>query len=346
MRNYKYFLPLLFIVIAMSLLEACSISVSKPDSNLSPIYSIETSVMLTVSATPVSSPTLAPTSTPSITHTPSPTPTLFFSSTATPTLQWSACPGIVITKTNNRKGDKLHILRCEDGLEYDLGPLAKGVYAVGPEDKFFVYITVGGIIYAAKIGDPTLNKLYDLGREQIFGINKRVTPDFKISFSGEGPIYRLVLVERNYDQKRVYELPMRDHSVDGYSYKRSVFIIGFVVVVITFFPLSTFVLTRAARSQLNWVVFGVMRRIFEFILRFTSTYEQRDQIMAYYSPISLIMLVPVWYALIMMGYAAIYWSLGVGERFADIRFSGSSLLTLGFATSDFYLRLSCLFQKH
>ena len=86
-----------------------------------------------------------------------------------------------------------------------------------------------------------------------------------------------------------------------------VFIVGFIVVVMTIFSaLSTFVLTRAARSQLNRIVFGVMRRIFDFILKFTNTYEQRDQIMAYYSPISLIMLVPVWYALIMSGYAAMY----------------------------------------
>ena len=93
-------------------------------------------------------------------------------------------------------------------------------------------------------------------------------------------------------------------------------------------------LTRAARSQLNRVVFGVMRRIFDFILQFANTYERRDAIMAYYSPLSLIMLVPVWYALILAGYAAMYWSLGVGDWFADIRYSGSSLLTLGFATSE------------
>lgn len=114
-----------------------------------------------------------------------------------------------------------------------------------------------------------------------------------------------------------------------------VFIIGFAVVVMTIFSaLSTFVLTRAARSQLNRFVFGIMRKVFEFILRFFPDYERRDQIMAYYSPISLIMLVPVWYALIMSGYAAMYWSLGVGDWYADFRYSGSSLLTLGFATSD------------
>jgi len=117
--------------------------------------------------------------------------------------------------------------------------------------------------------------------------------------------------------------------------KVSVFIVGLTVVILTIFSaMSTFVLTRAARSQLNRLVFGVMRRIFDFILRFTRTYEQRDAIMAYYSPISLIMLVPVWYALILIGYAVMYGTLGVGNWYTDIRYSGSSLLTLGFATSE------------
>jgi hypothetical protein len=119
------------------------------------------------------------------------------------------------------------------------------------------------------------------------------------------------------------------------SIKISIFVFGFIVVVLTISSaLSTFVLPRAARSQLNRMVFGIMRKIFDFILRFTATYEQRDAIMAYYSPLSLIMLVPVWYALILAGYAAMYWSLGVGDWFADVRYSGSSLLTLGFATSE------------
>jgi len=118
----------------------------------------------------------------------------------------------------------------------------------------------------------------------------------------------------------------------------SVFIFDFIIVALTIFSaLSTFVLPRAARSQLNRVVFGIMRRIFEFILKFAHTYERRDAIMAYYSPLSLIMLVPVWYALILAGYTAMYWSLGVGDQVADFRLSGSSLLTLGFSTSDIIL---------
>ena len=114
-----------------------------------------------------------------------------------------------------------------------------------------------------------------------------------------------------------------------------VFTVGFIIVILTVSSaLSTFVLPRAARSQLNRIVFGLMRRVFEFILKFMRTYEQRDTVMAYYSPVSLIMLIPVWYLLIMMGYTAMYWAVGVGDLFTDFRFSGSSLLTLGFASSE------------
>ena len=59
--------------------------------------------------------------------------------------------------------------------------------------------------------------------------------------------------------------------------------------------------------------------------------------MAYYSPLSLIMLIPTWYLLIMTGYAFIYWSVGVGDLLKDFVFSGSSLFTLGFSTSDHML---------
>ena len=128
--------------------------------------------------------------------------------TLTPTQQWLACPGIVVSVTDTKKGDMLHILRCEDGLEYDLGPLPKGVYAVGPNDKFLVYVTIDGIVYASEIGDPYLYSLYNLRNEHIFTVfNKKVSPDFQISFAGESPLSKLVLLERNYDQKRVYDLP-------------------------------------------------------------------------------------------------------------------------------------------
>src|SRR5215217_902936 len=110
-----------------------------------------------------------------------------------------------------------------------------------------------------------------------------------------------------------------------------VFLLGLITVVLTLSSaISTFVLPRAARSQLNRIVFGLLRRIFNFLLHFAKTYPRRDAIMAYYAPMGVMFLVPTWYVLITLGYAAMYWSLNIGNLFAVLRLSGSSVLTLGF----------------
>jgi hypothetical protein len=72
-------------------------------------------------------------------------------------------------------------------------------------------------------------------------------------------------------------------------------------------------------------------------MAFARTFEQKDAIFAYYAPIGLMLLVPTWYVLMSIGYAGMYWALGVGDFYTDLRLSGSSLLTLGFATSDNFL---------
>ena len=113
-----------------------------------------------------------------------------------------------------------------------------------------------------------------------------------------------------------------------------VFITGLLVVILTISSaVSTFVLPRGVRSQLNRIVFGLLRRIIDFILHLAQTYARRDAIMAYYAPIGLMLLLPTWYILTLLGYAAMYWGLGVGNLFAVLRLSGSSLFTLGFDIS-------------
>ena len=114
-----------------------------------------------------------------------------------------------------------------------------------------------------------------------------------------------------------------------------VFIIVLLTVMLTLSSaVSTFVLPRAARSQLNRIVFGLLRRIIDFVLHFAKTYTRRDSIMAYYGPIGVMLLVPTWYVLIALGYAVMYWSLGVGNVMQAIRLSGSSLFTLGFESNN------------
>lgn len=114
-----------------------------------------------------------------------------------------------------------------------------------------------------------------------------------------------------------------------------VFLLGLVTVILTLSSaLSTFVLPRAARSQLNRIVFGLLRRIIDFVLHFAKTYRRRDGIMAYYAPIGIMLLLPTWYVLILLGYAAMFWALNVGDLFAVFRLSGSSLISLGFDASE------------
>ena len=124
------------------------------------------------------------------------------------------------------------------------------------------------------------------------------------------------------------------------------FIAGFMIVVLTLFSaLSTFVLPRAARSRLNRLVFISLRRVFNFIMHFAKTYRQRDAIMAYYAPIGLLLLVPTWYALILVGYAGMYWSLGVGYPFTVFHLSGSSLFTLGLDSAPTFWVASLVFSE-
>jgi hypothetical protein len=114
-----------------------------------------------------------------------------------------------------------------------------------------------------------------------------------------------------------------------------VFLAGLITVILTLFSaLSTFVLPRAARSQLNRIVFGLLRRIIDTLLHMVRTYEQRDAIMAYYAPIAVMLLVPTWYMLICLGFTAMYWTLGAGDWLTSFRLSGSSLFTLGFANAE------------
>ncbi len=125
-----------------------------------------------------------------------------------------------------------------------------------------------------------------------------------------------------------------------------VFSAGLIIVIFTLFSaLSTFVLPRSARSQLNRIVFGLLRRVIDFLLHLATTYERRDAIMAYYAPIAVMLLVPTWYILISFGYAAMYWALGVGDIIAVLRLSGSSVLTLGFEAPGTPLTTVLIFSE-
>ena len=53
--------------------------------------------------------------------------------------------------------------------------------------------------------------------------------------------------------------------------------------------------------------------------------------MAFYAPVTLLALLPTWLILVWIGYAGMFWAVGVPTWYQAFRDSGSSLLTLGFA---------------
>ena len=94
--------------------------------------------------------------------------------------------------------------------------------------------------------------------------------------------------------------------------------------------IATFVVPRNAASRLTRSVFLGIRKLFMLRLRGVTDYKRRDAMLAFYAPVSLVALVPVWAALIITGYTLMFWAAGEMGWYRAFRDAGSSLLTLGF----------------
>ena len=112
----------------------------------------------------------------------------------------------------------------------------------------------------------------------------------------------------------------------------AVVLLGAAVVAATCLSaITTVVVPRGVRLRLTRIVFVYVRKVFEFRGRFADTYEERDRAMALYAPLSLIILPVVWETIVLGGYTAMFWGLGIRPLREAFMTSGSSLLTLGFA---------------
>lgn len=125
-----------------------------------------------------------------------------------------------------------------------------------------------------------------------------------------------------------------------------VFLVGLTMVIMTIMSaIRTLILPRSARDKLTALVFVNMRRIFRLRLRRVTEYVKRDSIMALYAPFSLLMLLVVWLVLVTIGYAAMFWATSFYSWEEAITLSGSSLLTLGFATGDTFFHTLLSFSE-
>ena len=110
------------------------------------------------------------------------------------------------------------------------------------------------------------------------------------------------------------------------------FAVGLVVVIGTLFSVvGTLVVPRSINSRISRVVDGTLDAGFLQLARLVRTYERRDRIFAWQSPLSLLIRLAVWLGLLVAGFAMLLLPSLDGRVGAAISAAGSSMFTLGYA---------------
>jgi hypothetical protein len=152
-------------------------------------------------------PTLYPTSTKQMTNTPDRrvlTAAAVLTQAAilpssTPAL---SCTGLSIDKERRSGGEALII--CAEGEKYVIENLSDGVYQIGPNQKFFVYITNDGLVFAARVHDKQLIQIGEVKALTMIRVDD--VPKFIIKFLGNHP-YQLYVEEYWEHQNRTIPIP-------------------------------------------------------------------------------------------------------------------------------------------
>ncbi len=97
--------------------------------------------------------------------------------------------------------------------------------------------------------------------------------------------------------------------------------------------LSTIVVPRAVRSRISFLSWLVVQKSFVKVVERLPRYEDKDRVLAFLGPVSLLAVLVVWIILFLAGYALMFWALIEGSIGDALRLSGSSIFTLGVASS-------------
>jgi hypothetical protein len=96
---------------------------------------------------------------------------------------------------------------------------------------------------------------------------------------------------------------------------------------------GTFIVPRDTPSRIAGRVARIVNRSFRIIAKPFKSYEAKDRVLAFQGPWFLLALLGTWLSLLLCGYAGLliaFARIAVGDAFRE---AGSSLLTLGFATT-------------
>ena len=106
-----------------------------------------------------------------------------------------------------------------------------------------------------------------------------------------------------------------------------IFIIGGTLIA----AIKTFILPRGVNVWLTRAVFRAIGFFFRLRVR-RATYGERDRIMAFFPPLALFLMPMILLVLILVGYICLFWALEPRSLPELLYLSGSSLLTLGYAS--------------
>jgi hypothetical protein len=113
------------------------------------------------------------------------------------------------------------------------------------------------------------------------------------------------------------------------------FLVGLAIVLaVGSSILRTLVVPRGVRSKLSAGVLSATLAVFRSVARRTNGYQARDAVLAYAAPSSLIVTLAVWLGLLFVGFGCLLFSFSPLDWSASFREAGSSLFTLGFASTD------------
>ncbi len=109
---------------------------------------------------------------------------------------------------------------------------------------------------------------------------------------------------------------------------------GVLLVVFTLGSMiNTMVVPRSISSRITYRTWLLTFGSFRALIRIFPRYETKDRIYAFLGPVTLLALLAIWMALFLVGYALVLWPLIGGHLEDAVRISGSSILTLGIASS-------------
>jgi hypothetical protein len=96
---------------------------------------------------------------------------------------------------------------------------------------------------------------------------------------------------------------------------------------------GTFIVPRDTQARLAALVSKLVFPVFRRGAKLLKSYEAKDSFLAFQAPWFLLTLLGVWIGLLITGFALMLWAFSPLDIASSFREAGSSLLTLGFATS-------------